>query len=414
MGVVKHALFSFLSKEQESCRHNMLKLNNIVKKVKVLKINSIEPTPSPNTMKIILDQELPMGKSNNYKTEDREDAPGIIKEILDIAGVKGVYHVADFLAIERNAKFDWKELLPQVRRAFGQDSHETSLATSSVVEHYGEIRVAVQMFKDIPMQIKLTDGSEEKRCRLPEIFLNAVFGAELPADNVVMMRKWKDYGVRYGDINRVGEEIVEELAAAYPDKRLELLVSRACSETHSFESKSAIKRKKISLEDLEDPDWRIRYQLLEQMDNPTKEDLSVLDKALHDEKPSIRRLATVYLGMIEDKAVLPYLYKALKDKTVTVRRTAGDCLSDLGFAEASDKMVEALKDASKLVRWRAAMFLYEVGDKDALPALKYAEEDPEFEVSMQIKLAIERIEGGEEAKGSVWKQMTEARKNSQE
>ena len=45
----------------------------------------------------------------------------------------------------------------------------------------------------------------------------------------------------------------------------------------------------------------------------------------------------------------------------------------------------------------------------ALPALKAAEEDPEFEVSLQIKMAIERIEKGEKAKGSVWKQMTDAR-----
>ena len=104
---------------------------------------------------------------------------------------------------------------------------------------------------------------------------------------------------------------------------------------------------------------------------------------------------------------------ALKDKTVTVRRTAGDCLSDLGFPEATGKVMEALQDPSKLVRWRAAMFLFEVGDDFALPALKAAENDPEFEVSMQIKMAIERIEGGQKAKGSVWKQMTEARKDKQ-
>ncbi len=167
--------------------------------------------------------------------------------------------------------------------------------------------------------------------------------------------------------------------------------------------------KNISLENFNHPDWRIRYQLLEQMDDPIREDLPVLEKALLDEKVSIRRLATAYLGMINDQAVLPLLYKALKDKSVTVRRTAGDCLSDLGFVEASAEMIKALKDESKLVRWRAAMFLYEVGDKQALPALKAAENDPEFEVSMQIKLALERIEGGKEAKGSVWKQMTDSR-----
>jgi HEAT repeat protein len=97
---------------------------------------------------------------------------------------------------------------------------------------------------------------------------------------------------------------------------------------------------------------------------------------------------------------------------VTVRRTAGDCLSDLGFEEAMEEMMKALSDESKLVRWRAAMFLYELGDERALPALKAAEDDPEFEVSLQIKLAVERIELGEDAKGSVWKQMTEARKQN--
>ncbi len=166
---------------------------------------------------------------------------------------------------------------------------------------------------------------------------------------------------------------------------------------------------KVTEEMLEDNDWSVRYAHLEQMD-PTEADLDVLNKALDDEKASIRRLATVYLGMIESKAVLPYLYKALKDKSVTVRRTAGDCMSDLGFEEGIPAMCEALGDKNKLVRWRAAMYLYEVGDETALPALKAAENDKEFEVDLQIKLAIERIEGGEEAKGSVWKQMTESRK----
>jgi HEAT repeat protein len=102
----------------------------------------------------------------------------------------------------------------------------------------------------------------------------------------------------------------------------------------------------------------------------------------------------------------------MKDKAVTIRRTAGDCLSDLGNESAIPVMIEALKDKNKLVRWRAAMFLYELGDESAIPALKAAENDQEFEVSMQIKMALARIEGGEEAKGSVWKQMTETMKQS--
>ncbi|MEH7346640.1 conserved virulence factor C family protein [Bacillus sp. JJ1532] len=375
-----------------------------------MKILSIEPTPSPNTMKVILDEELPMGKSNNYKKEKQEGAPKIIQQILMIDGVKGVYHVADFLAVERNAKFDWKEILPQVRVAFGESAEAEKNDGPKTNDHFGEIKVFVQKYKEIPMQVKLTDGTEERRFGLPDVFMNAISAAQSKEDNVVLVRKWVEVGVRYGEFDQVGKEVVEELMAAYPDSRLNLFVEQAKNPEKSNQ-KLVRNLIKINLNDLEDPDWRTRYQKLEQMDDPEISDLPVLEKALQDEKASIRRLATVYLGMIEDKQVLPLLYKALKDKTVTVRRTAGDCLSDLGFKEAMPEMMQALTDSSKLVRWRAAMFLYEVGDESALPALKAAENDPEFEVSMQIKLAIERIEQGEEAKGSVWKQMTEARKN---
>ncbi|KSU63391.1 virulence factor [[Bacillus] enclensis] len=372
-----------------------------------MKIVSIEPTPSPNTMKILLDRELEAGKSNNYKKDQAEGAPSIIKDILLIDGIKGVYHVADFLAVERNAKFDWQELLPKVRKAFGEETHEAS-AESRMEEHFGEVNVSVQVFKGIPMQVKVTDGETEKRFSLPEQFMKALSDAQQDGDNVVLLRKWKEHGVRYGELDDIGSDVIEELTAAYPASRLESLAEQA------VESKSEVQpvrrnKHKITLDDLGAPDWQTRYQKLEAMDDPSLEDLPVLEKALEDEKVSIRRLAVVYLGMIEDERVLPYLYRGLEDKSVSVRRTAGDCLSDLGFKQAMPQMVRALQDKSKLVRWRAAMFLYEEGDESALPGLKEAENDPEFEVKLQVKMAIERIEGGEEAKGSVWKQMTEAR-----
>ncbi|MFJ7725632.1 conserved virulence factor C family protein [Neobacillus sp. NPDC097160] len=377
-----------------------------------MKIKAIEPTPSPNTMKINLDQELPIGKSHNYKKETAMDAPPVIQSILQIEGIKGVYHVADFLAVERNAKYDWKKLLPQVRQAFGEKAEAASLA-AKVDEHFGEIKVEIQMFKDIPLQVKLTDSTTERRFGMPEDFLKARERAQLPEDNYILLRKWQNQGVRYGDFDQIGQEVVEELVAAYPIDRLDALVTKAQTNDSTSGQKPKPVRKTVTIDNLNNPDWRVRYQLLEQMEDPELDNLPVLEKALSDEKPSIRRLATVYLGMLKEKEVLPLLYRALKDKTVTVRRTAGDCLSDLGYPEAAGEMSLALQDPSKLVRWRAAMFLYEVGDEDAIPALKAAENDPEFEVSMQIKMAIERIEGGEEAKGSVWKQMTEARKTDQ-
>jgi HEAT repeat protein len=90
-----------------------------------------------------------------------------------------------------------------------------------------------------------------------------------------------------------------------------------------------------------------------------------------------------------------------------VRRSAGDALTDLGDRRAIGPMVETLKDPNKLVRWRASRFLYELGDESALPALREAQDDREFEVAMQIRQAIERIESGKVGQGPVWKQMTQ-------
>jgi HEAT repeat protein len=166
-------------------------------------------------------------------------------------------------------------------------------------------------------------------------------------------------------------------------------------------------------ESFDHPDWEKRFAALERL-NPTSEDIPVLSRALNDSSMSIRRLAVVYLGMIEDPAILTLLYRALKDKSAIVRRTAGDTLSDLGNPDATPAMVEALKDPNKLVRWRAARFLYEVGDERALEGLRAAVDDPEFEVRMQIHIALERIESGEAASGTVWQQMTRAMNDAKE
>ncbi|MBO9129480.1 conserved virulence factor C family protein [Bacillus sp. 165] len=375
-----------------------------------MKIKAIEPTPSPNTMKVILNQELPSGQRNNYTAMNKEQAPEIVQNILEIEGVKGVYHVADFLAVERNAKYEWKPILQKVRAVFGEDVDAIEQGKQAQGT-FGEVKVFVQMFYDIPMQIKLSDGMTEVRAGLPDRFKEAVLKLQMQKVNVVADRKWVEQGTRYGELSEIGSEVADEIAAAYPQARLDVLVDNLVQQREGKEI-TVQKRVpyKVTVDMLDNPEWTKRYAALEQME-PTEEDIPVLAKALEDEKANIRRLAAAYLGMVKGEKALPLLYKALKDKSVSVRRTAGDCLSDIGDEQAMPVMIEALKDSSKLVRWRAAMFLFEAGDESALTALKEAQHDPEFEVAMQASLAIERIEGGEEAKGSVWKQMTEYRNN---
>jgi hypothetical protein len=375
-----------------------------------MKLVSIEPTPSPNSMKINLDESLPNNLSYNFKKEEKDKAPLHLQKILEIDGVKGVYQVVNFIAVERNSKVDWKVILPQVREVFGENSAEIEKTQGGPDDSFGELKVFVHMFRGIPIQIKIETEDGEQRFGLPGRFKEAILQAQSSADNLVKERQWKDYGVRYGDTEEIAAEVVEELAAAYDKKRLEELVEMAFKKEEERVKVVKITSEQVA-EAFKSDDWKIRYAALEKMD-PKKEDITLLAKALKDEKPSIRRQAVVFLGMIETEDVLPYLYQALKDRTVTVRRTVGDCLSDIGNPKAIPAMIEALKDKNKLVRWRAAMFLYEVGDETALAALTEAKDDPEFEVSLQIKMAIKRIESGEAAAGSVWQQMTDARKKN--
>ncbi|HET7658238.1 MAG TPA: conserved virulence factor C family protein [Bacillales bacterium] len=373
-----------------------------------MKIVSIEPTPSPNSMKLNMDESLPKKESRNFNDKNKGEAPEYARKLLEIDGVKGLYHVADFIALEREGKVDWEDILPKARRVFGENNEISSVGGScQSKDSYGAVQVFVQMFRGLPIQVKLLDDGNEIRFGLPERFMEAAMKAGEASENMIFERKWIEQGARYGKAEEIGENVVEEISAAYDEARLKELVHRAF-QMDGNNGESAPKRgEKVTLEMLDDPNWKNRYAAMDQME-PTVEDLPVLEKALADPKMSIRRLAVVYLGMIESEAALPLLYRALKDQATSVRRTAGDCLSDLGNPDAIGQMCQSLKDPSRIVRWRAAMFLYEVGDASAIPALREAQNDPEFEVKMQVKMALERIEMGKEAEGSVWKQMTES------
>ncbi|MEY9976786.1 conserved virulence factor C family protein [Lysinibacillus sp. RC79] len=372
-----------------------------------MKIITIEPTPSPNSMKIVVDTELPFGKSYNFTKDNKDEATGEVAAILAIEGVKGVYHVADFFAVERNAKYAWEGILASIRQVLGEDVHEVN--TEQVAnEFYGEVYVHVQFYKQVPLQVKVFDNQREHRVSCGERFVEA-FNKIIETvvdENYIFQRKWIDYGVRYGELEEIAEAVKEEIDVTYSEERLAEIVAMINDSEKTIEKQTKLK---ITVEQFKQPEWEKRFQLLDKMADPELDDLPLLELALQDEQMSIRRLATVYLGMIEDVAVVPYLEKALQDKSAAVRRTAGDCMSDLGFVEFEDAMQKALQDKNKLVRWRAAMYLYEVGTEKSLAALKAAAEDKEFEVKLQVKMAIARIEQGEEAKGSVWKQMTESR-----
>ncbi|MFD1884167.1 virulence factor [Paenibacillus wenxiniae] len=379
-----------------------------------MNILSIEPTPSPNTMMLRLDETLPAGIRKTYTLDNERSAPAFIREMLHINGVKSVFHTADFVALDRRANADWSAILNEVQEKLGGDGIDNKLEVPEDLsgEHFGEANVFVQFFRGIPMQIRVKAGAKEERISLSDRFVQAV--TEVASATLIKERKLTDYGVRYGELPDIAREVEQELEAAFPPERLRKIIEQAISHGASneefIEQRREMSQHEIA-EAMEHSDWRVRYAAFDLL-QPDENSLPLIRKALDDEKMQIRRLAVVYLGDLKTPAAMELLYQALEDKSAAVRRTAGDTLSDIGDPAATPAMLKTLQDSSKLVRWRSARFLYEVGTEEARDALETAVEDPEFEVSLQAKMALERIASGEEAAGTIWQQMARSRQQN--
>jgi len=375
-----------------------------------MKIKLIEPTPSPNTMKLHLDETLEAGIRKTYTLENERSAPPIVARLLHIEGVKSVFHTADFMAIDRKGGADWPAILSGVQEVFGTRFEQPiDSDIEDAAGHFGEAQVFVQFFRGIPMQIRVKSGLQEERIGLAKRFVDAV--TEVASATMIKERKLTDYGVRYGDLPDIAREVEQELEAAFPQERLERVIKQAIA--HGAKAEEFVEQRRewsqAEIEEtLKNEDWRRRYSALEAME-VNMENLPLIEQALNDDKMQIRRLAVVYLGDLKTPEAMQLLFRAMKDGSPAVRRTAGDTLSDIGDASATQVMLESLTDGSKIVRWRAARFLYEVGTDAARDALEQASNDPEFEVGLQARMALERIDSGEEAAGTIWQQMAKSR-----
>lgn len=372
-----------------------------------MEIVRIEPTPSPNTMKVVLNKQREDNQSSTY-TSVKEGQPDFINHLLELEGVKSIFYVIDFLAIDKTPKANWEEVLPKITHVLNEDAGMGQSDEPIPDEHYGEIKAEVLKFKGIPYQIKLSTTEDEERKQLPAQFVDTMLDAQKDDDNVVFMRKWEDLGKRYGEMDEVMKEVEEEIIALYPPEKLDDMLKEALNTDIVVPS---AQYQHVSLEEFNQADdWKAQLRMLKSFPTPTKEDYPLIEAALNHPKVPIRREAVVLASMVEDKSVLPYLYQGLHDKNPGVRRTAGDGLSDLGYKEALPEMEKALADPQKIVRWRAAMFIFDEGGPDQLPALKAHEDDDAYEVKLQIQMAISRIENGDEALGSVWKQIANRNK----
>lgn len=368
-----------------------------------MKLIGIEPTPNPNSMKLVLDETLARGVKATYRAGDEVSAP-LIRDLLSIAGVAGIFHTSDFMAVQRTSGTDWQGILAQVRAVFDAATGvDAEVAVPGEKGSARELLASMQVFRDIPMQVKVTGGDAEIRLGLGRRFDAAVKRAMPASRNPLMERRWVELGTRYGDAEEVAASVVAEVRALYDSDRLARLADRALSPDPDEPEAGPDRRRLIG--DLDAPDWRARYRALRRLGA----DAGLLPRIVAlagDAHLSVRRQAIVLLGLSRDERALAPLRDALRDPIAAVRRTAGDALNDLGNTEVAAAIAETLTDSSALVRWRAARFLFELGDERSLPSLRAARDDQVFEVRMQIEQAIERIESGARPEGPVWQRMT--------
>ena len=81
-----------------------------------MKIVTISPTPNPNSMRVVLDTELPSGTSYNYTKNDALTATDPMASLLNINGIKGIYHVMNFMAIEKSGDVEWEEIVSNIEK----------------------------------------------------------------------------------------------------------------------------------------------------------------------------------------------------------------------------------------------------------------------------------------------------------
>jgi Virulence factor/Scaffold protein Nfu/NifU N terminal/HEAT repeats len=399
-----------------------------------MKLRSIETTPSPNCMKLNLDEQISLKPLTLKQDSDVTDAPEVSQQLLLIAGIQSVFVLGDFITLTRKGNVDWQPILATAARLLGMaeaadvnlgDRLTRSLTppqdpstvnershTQNRTQHFGQVEVAIQTFRRIPVQVRaIAADGQQARVALPERFNQALQRAVLATQaDYVAERRWAPYQPQFGKPEEVAKLVADELAILIDERDLAQIEKGAIDKAFEIETASSGHSQQALIEDLQQKDWKLRLKAIQQIVVDSETFLAVVE-ALKDERNTIRRWAAAILGSSQSPdAVEPLCQVVLLDPSPIVRRTAGDALSDLGNLQAHETMVKTLKDSSSLVRWRSARFLNELGDVSALkPLTQAAEHESEFDVRVEMMAAIERIQSGGETQLPMWMRITQDR-----
>jgi hypothetical protein len=213
---------------------------------------SIDTTPNPNSMKLNLGVSL--SQTGTFTLDNQADAPDIVCQFLRIEGVQSVFASVRFLTVNRDPRFGWEPILQAVQAVLVDNAQKTIPPENQVsaLMAYGQIQVLVQIFRDIPIQVKVTDGKGEKR-----IGLSARFGG-LTRE---LQTQFGDWGVRYGSLDDVAQEVAEEIESLLDEETLtqrKLLAIQGSAPPANKGNEQAFQ--------LNQPDWSERLRAVQQLE----------------------------------------------------------------------------------------------------------------------------------------------------
>jgi|HubBroStandDraft_4_1064222.scaffolds.fasta_scaffold1206869_1 hypothetical protein len=70
-----------------------------------------EPTPNPNAYKLTVNRRVGDGRGATFEVEAAAIAPPLARRLLQIAGVRRVFLLGDFVSITRTPEADWDSIL---------------------------------------------------------------------------------------------------------------------------------------------------------------------------------------------------------------------------------------------------------------------------------------------------------------
>ncbi len=127
------------------------------------------------------------------------------------------------------------------------------------------------------------------------------------------------------------------------------------------------------------------------------EGMRTLQEALFEgSDPSVRQMASIFLGMLADPRATSLLIAALRDPEKDVRARATQALAKIG-SPAVDQLVAALEDEDWTVRYRAAEALGLIGDPAAFDPLVAALQDGKDHVRYMAAKGLGKLGDGRAA-----------------